>query len=255
MRTRFTSAPFVGVVLCSPTRYKIFLGANLTNTFLNVGDGDSQGDDFCELVGGLEMNAKFPGDYTNASEMTGYARNTQGEEFSILSIGGFSGWRCNSWYECGVQIPGPTEPVCMSATPSCWYAYNVSLDSSFSGCNSGQILVRKTNYTFAPFLAVQLCNSTRYKLFLSSSLGSQFMNIGDGSGFKGEDHCELVGGSVLNANTAGDSTLSPAVSGFYRNSEGQQFSYGTIGYKQSTYHFTSFLECGISIPGDNNVVY
>lgn len=42
------------------------------------------------------------------------------------------------------------------------------------------------------------------------------MNIGDGSG-KGEDHCELVGGSVLNANTAGDSTLSPAVSGMSTN--------------------------------------
>ena len=52
-------------------RYKIFLAANLTNTFLNVGDGDGQGADFCELVGGLEMNTKFPGDYTNASEMTG----------------------------------------------------------------------------------------------------------------------------------------------------------------------------------------
>ena len=40
----------------------------------------------------------------------------------------------------------------------------------------------------------------RYKLFLGSSLGGKFLNIGDGSG-SGEDHCELVGGSELSANT------------------------------------------------------
>ena len=55
-------------------RYKILLGASLTGTFLNVGDGVGQGQDLCELVGGLQENANLPGGYTNAPEMTGIFR-------------------------------------------------------------------------------------------------------------------------------------------------------------------------------------
>ena len=61
-------------------RYKIFLGANLTGTFLNVGDGLGQGEDFCELVGGLQENANLPDDYYYyydsyyETEMTGIFR-------------------------------------------------------------------------------------------------------------------------------------------------------------------------------------
>lgn len=51
--------------------------------------------------------------------------------------------------------------ACMSATPPCWYALNVSVDNTYSPCSGGQILVKKTNYTTAPYLAAQLCNSTR----------------------------------------------------------------------------------------------
>lgn len=52
-------------------RYKIFLGANLTDTFLNVGDGSGQGEDHCQLVGGLDSNAVLPGDHSNAPSLTG----------------------------------------------------------------------------------------------------------------------------------------------------------------------------------------
>ncbi|XP_078692082.1 uncharacterized protein LOC144922290 [Branchiostoma floridae x Branchiostoma belcheri] len=42
---------YVGVVLCSPTQYKIFLSDNLNGTFRNIGDGAGHGQDHCELVG------------------------------------------------------------------------------------------------------------------------------------------------------------------------------------------------------------
>uniref|UniRef100_A0A8W8JET2 Apple domain-containing protein n=1 Tax=Magallana gigas TaxID=29159 RepID=A0A8W8JET2_MAGGI len=253
MKTKYTSAPIVGVELCNSTRYQLFLGANLTDTFLNIGDGSGEGADHCELVGGLEVNAVLPGTYSSAPALTGYARSSVGQEFNIQAIAGGSGWYSNPWYECGVKIPWPHEPACMSATPPCWYAHNVSVDNSFNGC-TGQILVKRTNYTSAPYLAVQLCSSTRYKLFLGSSLGATFMNIGDGSG-SGADHCELVGGSEANALDAGNYVSSPSVDGYYRNTAGQEFSYGPIGYIQSSYYFHSFLECGVSIPGTNTVVY
>nr|XP_022292926.1 uncharacterized protein LOC111103758 isoform X2 [Crassostrea virginica] len=228
-------------------KYKIFLGANLTGTFLNVGDGNGQGEDFCELVGGLEMNANLPGDYTNAPLMTGYARRNWGEEFQLQPIAGGTTWHCNSWYECGVQIPGTPEPDCMSATPPCWYSYNVWLDNSFNGCSGGQIFVKRTNYTSAPFLAVQLCSSTIYKLFLGSSLGGKFMNIADGSG-RGEDHCELVGGSELSASTGMSNHPYQYFYGYYRHDVGEQFRL------ELSSAFPNSYGCGVSIPGTDIVV-
>nr|XP_022292932.1 uncharacterized protein LOC111103762 [Crassostrea virginica] len=177
--------------------------------------------------------------------LLGYAREQWGEEFQLQPIAGRSRWYCNSWYECGIKIPGTPEPDCMSATPPCWYSYNVWLDNSFNGCSGGEIFVKRTNYTSAPFLAVQLCSSTRYKLFLGSSLGGKFMNIADGSGREG-DHCELVGGSELTANTVMLRSLT--VKGYYRHHEGEQFSLGSFS------EFTSYYECGVSIPGTDIVV-
>lgn len=52
-------------------RYQLFLGANLTDTFLNIGDGSGEGADHCELVGGLEVNAVLPGTYSSAPALTG----------------------------------------------------------------------------------------------------------------------------------------------------------------------------------------
>nr|XP_022292922.1 uncharacterized protein LOC111103756 isoform X1 [Crassostrea virginica] len=251
MRTRFTSAPLVGVVLCSSSSYQIFLGTNLTDTFLNVIDGSGQGENLCELVGGHQEYAS-PWNYgVNAPNLTGYARNFSGEEFHIQSIVPGSGWSCPSSYYCGVNIPGPKEPDCMSSTPSCWYTYNEWLYSSSSGCNFGQVLVRRTNYTSAPFLAVQLCNSTRYKIFLSSSLGGPFEGIEDGNGY-GEDHCELVGGSENTAITKVYNYTYTYLSyaSYYRNNIGEQFTfkYGSVS------NYVSYYECGISIPGTDIVV-
>nr|XP_034331996.1 uncharacterized protein LOC105334145 isoform X4 [Crassostrea gigas] len=246
MKTKYTSAPIVGVELCNSTRYQIFLGGNLTDKFLNIGDGLGVGEDHCELVGGQEIDAVLPGTYRNAPALTGYARLYVGNEFNIQAIAGGTSYHSNPWYECGVQIPWPHEPACMSATPPCWYALNVSVDNTPSPCTGGQLLVKRTNYTSAPYLAVQLCNSTRYKLFLGSSLGATFKSIRDTGGL-GEDHCELVGGTEANA-VAGEYPLSPYVRGYYRSIVGQTFSYGWIE------EYTGYLQCGVSIPGTNTVV-
>ncbi|XP_062583939.1 uncharacterized protein LOC134245681 [Saccostrea cucullata] len=61
-KTNYTSAPYVGIILCSSQtplyRYKIMLGSNLSDTFYDVAEdlsnvGGSQ-HDHCELVGGRE---------------------------------------------------------------------------------------------------------------------------------------------------------------------------------------------------------
>ncbi|XP_030059999.1 target of Nesh-SH3 isoform X48 [Microcaecilia unicolor] len=58
----------------------------------------------------------------------------------------------------------------------------------FSECK-GKQYVKRTWYK--KFVGIQLCNSLRYKIYLSDSLTGNFYNIGDQTGH-GEDHCQFV---------------------------------------------------------------
>lgn len=72
-----------------------------------------------------------------------------------------------------------------------WLQVTFEYDSSRTDC-FGEQYVKRARYSQVKLVGVVLCSPTRYKLFLSPSLQSKFMNIGDGSGM-GEDHCEFVG--------------------------------------------------------------
>lgn len=50
-KTGYEVGLYVGAVLCSPTRYKIYLSDSLNETFLNIGDTVRDGEDHCEFVG------------------------------------------------------------------------------------------------------------------------------------------------------------------------------------------------------------
>lgn len=50
-QTKFATGQFVGVVLCSPNRYKIYLSDSLTETFLDIADKSGFGENHCEFVG------------------------------------------------------------------------------------------------------------------------------------------------------------------------------------------------------------
>lgn len=68
-------------------RYQIFLGGNLTDKFLNIGDGaGTAGADHCELVGGQEIDAVLPGTYRNAPALTGKLCLSQREDIVVLYI-------------------------------------------------------------------------------------------------------------------------------------------------------------------------
>ena len=49
--TTYETARFVGVSLCTSTKYKIYLSESLNGTFLNIGDLRERGEDHCEFVG------------------------------------------------------------------------------------------------------------------------------------------------------------------------------------------------------------
>lgn len=67
-------------------RYQIFLGGNLTDKFLNIGDGDGNGEDHCELVGGKEMDAVLPGTNISAPALTGKLCLSQTKGIEALYI-------------------------------------------------------------------------------------------------------------------------------------------------------------------------
>ncbi|XP_071959226.1 uncharacterized protein [Antedon mediterranea] len=101
---------YVGVVLCSSTKYKIFLSQRPNEKFLNVADSRGYGQDHCQFVG-ASMSDHFKIDNDNfwATPRTrGYYRAKWNDMLQVGDIGGFihGGWHNSfKWYECGVVIP------------------------------------------------------------------------------------------------------------------------------------------------------
>uniref|UniRef100_A0A3B4Y6F2 Target of Nesh-SH3-like n=1 Tax=Seriola lalandi dorsalis TaxID=1841481 RepID=A0A3B4Y6F2_SERLL len=75
----------------------------------------------------------------------------------------------------------------VSGKDAIWTQFPFKADA-YSEC-SGKQYVKRTWYR--KFVGIQLCNSLRYKIYLSDSLNGKFYNIGDQTGH-GEDHCQFV---------------------------------------------------------------
>ncbi|XP_018584718.1 target of Nesh-SH3-like isoform X2 [Scleropages formosus] len=132
----------------------------------------------------------------------------------------------------------------LSGKNAIWTPYPFNADS-YSECN-GKQYVKRTWYR--KFVGIQLCNSLRYKIYLSDSLSGKFYNIGDQTGH-GEDHCQFVD-SFLDGRTAnqvyGDQL--PLRAGYFRAIRQQPVSFGQIG-GHSHITYVPWYECGVPIPG------
>nr|XP_014343744.1 PREDICTED: target of Nesh-SH3 isoform X2 [Latimeria chalumnae] len=131
-----------------------------------------------------------------------------------------------------------------SGKDAIWTAFPFQADE-YSQCK-GQQFVKRTWYR--KFVGVQLCNSLRYKIYLSDSLTGKFYNIGDQTGY-GEDHCQFVD-SFLDGRT-GQQLLPeqlPVKEGFYRAVRQEPVHFGEIG-GQSQITYVHWYECGTTIPG------
>ncbi|NXG30174.1 TARSH protein, partial [Dromaius novaehollandiae] len=113
---------------------------------------------------------------------------------------------------------------------------------TFSECK-GKQYVKRTWYK--KFVGVQLCNSLRYKIYLSDSLTGKFYNIGDQRGH-GEDHCQFVD-SFLDGRTGQQEDL-PVKDGFFRAVRQEPVKFGKIG-GETQINYVRWYECGTSIPG------
>ncbi|XP_016895580.1 target of Nesh-SH3 isoform X5 [Cynoglossus semilaevis] len=151
----------------------------------------------------------------------------------------------------------PTDPVTFStesADPrvseyvsgkgAIWTQFPFKADA-YSECN-GKQFVKRTWYR--KFVGIQLCNSLRYKIYLSDTLNGKFYNIGDQTGY-GEDHCQFVD-SFLDGRT-GTQTFAdqlPSRLGYFRALRQEPVHFGEIGGR-SHVTYVGWYECGRPIPG------
>ncbi|XP_023656722.1 target of Nesh-SH3 isoform X5 [Paramormyrops kingsleyae] len=204
---------------------------------------------------------------TTEYEVISTTKGPEGEEVSILTTNqthtAVENLRPERSYEFKVKPKnelgeGPTtEPVSFnteSADPrvsenvsgkdAIWTQFPFKSDS-YSECN-GKQYVKRTWYR--KFVGIQLCNSLRYKIYLSDSLNGKFYNIGDQTGH-GEDHCQFVD-SFLDGRT-GSQLLAdqlPPRPGYYRAVRQEPVHFGQIG-GNSHISYVAWYECGTPIPG------
>lgn len=103
----YNPGKYVGIILCSPTRYHLFLSDDINGMFYNIADGSGSGDDHCELIGGTTSTALESPDYDQSPDIQGYYRQEMNEPFNFGDIG-YLGPSYNwfgTWIECGVTIP------------------------------------------------------------------------------------------------------------------------------------------------------
>ncbi|XP_054602749.1 target of Nesh-SH3 isoform X5 [Nothobranchius furzeri] len=131
-----------------------------------------------------------------------------------------------------------------SGKDAIWTQFPFKSDA-YSECN-GKQYVKRTWYR--KFVGIQLCNSLRYKIYLSDSLTGKFYNIGDQTGF-GEDHCQFVD-SFLDGKTGARMLADQLQSrqGFFRALRQEPVHFGEIGGKSHA-TYVGWYECGTPIPG------
>ncbi|CAI5638862.1 ABI family, member 3 (NESH) binding protein b isoform X5 [Oreochromis niloticus] len=204
---------------------------------------------------------------TTEYEVISTAKGPDGEQVSILTTNqthtAVENLKPESSYEFKVKPRNelgsgpPSEPVTFnteSADPrvsenvsgkdAIWTQFPFKTDS-YSDCH-GKQYVKRTWYR--KFVGVQLCNSLRYKIYLSETLNGKFYNIGDQTGF-GEDHCQFVD-SFLDGRTGRQLRADqlPSRQGFYRALRQEPVHFGEIG-GHSHVNYVSWYECGTPIPG------
>ncbi|XP_074259667.1 target of Nesh-SH3 isoform X9 [Saimiri boliviensis] len=139
--------------------------------------------------------------------------------------------------------PRVSEPV--SAGRDAIWTERPFTSDSYSECK-GKQYVKRTWYK--KFVGVQLCNSLRYKIYLSDSLTGKFYNIGDQRGH-GEDHCQFVD-SFLDGRTGQQLTSDqlPIKEGYFRAVRQEPVQFGEIG-GHTQINYVQWYECGTTIPG------
>ncbi|KAI3355843.1 hypothetical protein L3Q82_004406 [Scortum barcoo] len=202
---------------------------------------DKKPDEPCSITSSL---AYFPDEEGNDQNVTGPPRIPP-SNLTVVTVEGCPSFVILDWQKSDNETRAdPRVSEYVSGKDAIWTQFPFKSDS-YSECN-GKQYVKRTWYR--KFVGIQLCNSLRYKIYLSDSLNGKFYNIGDQTGH-GEDHCQFVD-SFLDGRT-GTQMLAdqlPSRTGFYRAMRQEPVSFGEIGGK-SHVTYVGWYECGTPIPG------
>ncbi|XP_059896889.1 target of Nesh-SH3 isoform X11 [Gadus macrocephalus] len=165
-------------------------------------------------------------------------------EFTVLSKNEHGSGPLSVPVTFSTESADPRVSENVSGKDAIWTQFPFKADA-YSECN-GKQYVKRTWYR--KFVGIQLCNSLRYKIYLSDSLNGKFYNIGDQTGH-GEDHCQFVD-SFLDGRTGSQLMADqlPSKSGFYRAMRQEPVHFGEIG-GNSHATYVGWYECGTPIPG------
>nr|XP_022320638.1 myosin-11-like [Crassostrea virginica]XP_022320646.1 myosin-11-like [Crassostrea virginica] len=132
-----------------------------------------------------------------------------------------------------------------------WVPFNFTNSFFRNDCEGGKKLIRKSFFgaSVVKFVGVQLCSKSRYKIFLGTSKGGMFYDIGDKAG-RGEDHCQFVGAidpdnSIKAAYIVDKKLTFSTTQGYIRAHWNEEPQFGSISLLQPT---PAFYECGVMIP-------
>ncbi|KAE8299104.1 Target of Nesh-SH3 [Larimichthys crocea] len=192
---------------------------------------DKKPDEPCSITSSL---AYFPDEEGNDQNVTGPPR-VPPSNLTVVTVEGCPSFVILDWEKSDNETTGKD---------AIWTQFPFKSDA-YSECN-GKQYVKRTWYR--KFVGIQLCNSLRYKIYLSDSLNGKFYNIGDQTGH-GEDHCQFVD-SFLDGRTGSQMFADqlPSRPGFYRAVRQEPVSFGEIGGK-SHVTYVGWYECGTPIPG------
>ncbi|KAG7463449.1 hypothetical protein MATL_G00176670 [Megalops atlanticus] len=165
-------------------------------------------------------------------------------EFSVKPVNSLGAGPASEPVEFNTESADPRVSENVSGKDAIWTQFPFNADS-YSECN-GKQYVKRTWYR--KFVGIQLCNSLRYKIYLSDSLTGKFYNIGDQTGH-GEDHCQFVD-SFLDGRTGNQLMADqlPPRTGYYRAMRQEPVNFGEIG-GNSHITYVPWYECGTPIPG------
>ena len=161
--------------------------------------------------------------------------------------------------------PIAAKPIPDGGPPSdsfAWQALELEIDNPkqvYSACAGGKTYVRPAQ-SYNVWVGVELCGSTRYKIYLSFSQTGPYHEIADLAGH-GQDHCELVNPRFTIANedqitsgqcktcdldgSTGNNARGRGESAFLRSRYGELFTYAVWPNNAYT---AAWYECGVSIP-------
>lgn len=165
-------------------------------------------------------------------------------EFSVKPVNPLGSGPPTESVDFNTESADPRVSENVSGKDAIWTQFPFKSDG-YSECN-GKQYVKRTWYR--KFVGIQLCNSLRYKIYLSDSLTGKFYNIGDQTGH-GEDHCQFVD-SFLDGRTGTQFRADqlPPKTGYYRAMRQEPVSFGEIG-GNSHINYVAWYECGTPIPG------